>query len=453
MPFIRAAVIIALLAVPGQTVTPEAPPQLTPGPHQVGFRVEQLRDHSRTIVAPVDFEGRRATTPTALPMQVSIWYPARAASGSGRMRNRDYRELFYTQETLADVSTEQRAGVGRDLRVLNRQQFGRELSDGQVAAALEAEGRAVRDAAVENGRFPLIAGGLGSPATAWPLAEYLASHGYVVVTTPALARTVTQQATRPGVALETHTRNLEFLVSAMVSRASIDPAKLGLIGINFDGLAALLFQARNMTAGAVISVDGWEGKESGREILRATQQFEAVRIRSPYLVIEQDEAKPPPGLSLDFTIFDSLKYAARRYVVIRGFGHAELAGHQLPLDQLAIDQRDNYAMLFDAIRRFLDAHVAGLAADTEGAFISERLRVDRRAAALPAAPTAEELEHIIWEQKDAARGIRLIRAALSANPDARLVDAQTLNLYAFRLAREGREQDAIALRQLAAEIR
>ena len=93
---------------------------------------------------------------------------------------------------------------------------------------------------------------------------------------------------------------MELDADALAERLGLgDVSRLGLIGVNFDGMAALNFEMRNMRADALISLDGYEGKQSGTAMLRASPYFEPLRMRVPYLIFVQDEREPSPALLHD----------------------------------------------------------------------------------------------------------------------------------------------------------
>src|SRR4030095_11193749 len=123
------------------------------------------------------------------------------------------------------------------------------ISAADAAEAVTRPTRAARDAQPAPGSVPRVISG-AHHGTGWLRAEYFASHGYVVVAAPSSARTGTLQASEPEIALETQTRNLEFLFAVARQHPFVDATRLGVVGVNFDGLAALVFEMRNMRANA-----------------------------------------------------------------------------------------------------------------------------------------------------------------------------------------------------------
>ena len=71
------------------------------------------------------------------------------------------------------------------------------------------------------------------------------------------------QVSRPNVVVEARVRDFEFLLDHARRYSFADTSRIAAIGVNFDGMAALAFQMKNMAARAVVSLDGWEGRENG----------------------------------------------------------------------------------------------------------------------------------------------------------------------------------------------
>ena len=241
MPMLRlAGVLYFVVAISGQANAEPVTATLDYGPFQVGFRTVTELDRSRATQPRRAFDGRAADGETAMPIDIGIWYPATHSPAVARMSAEAYKTL--------------RTPMTRDAVAAD---FVRMASFGGLE--MTPPSRAVRDATPADGRYPLVVSGSGL-GTGWIRAEYLASHGYVVVAAPSSSRTGTLQASQPAIALETQTRNLEFLFAFARQQPYVDATRLGILGVNFDGMAALVFEMRNMQADAIISLDGYEAK-------------------------------------------------------------------------------------------------------------------------------------------------------------------------------------------------
>jgi dienelactone hydrolase len=416
------------------------------GPHPVGFRAVSEADRSRTVQSKTAFDGAANPGDPAMPMQIGIWYPAADPSSGSPMTAERYKTLWTAMERDALVADYGGMVSGVGLTATSE----------QVLEALTRSTRARRDAAASKGSFPLIVAGAPTGMT-WPAFEYFASHGYVVVASWSSMRTATLQATQPAIALETQTRNLEYLAAFAQRQGLGDATKLGVVGVNFDGMAALNFEMRNMRADAVISMDGYEGKRSGTTMLRASPYFEPLRMRVPYLIFVQDERDPGPQLIHDRAVFDALAYSPRYWFVLDGFNHGRLISDAANVATLTADQRAGHAFIIKTMRRFLDAYVKRDAA-TRAAFEtspSDGLpagvqKTAFSAAGLRPAPTPEEFERLVMDGP-IERAVRAYRDARADNPRVQVFDESTINLYAFRYAQRKQFDTVLELRRLAVE--
>jgi len=418
---------------------------LSPGPYAVGYKLILERDRARIFA-----DGASGNRPTPVP--VSLWYPAGATSFAP-MRLRDYwaidQAAGITRAPDAPLDlTALRDGIRGNARVA----FASDLDDTRVTRILDTPMLARREAAPAQGRFPVVVGGLAAPRSSAAIAEYLASYGYVVVSAPNVPKTGTLQATKPQLALDMQTRALEFLYGFAQTLPQADISKFALVGVNFDGMAAVLFEMRNMAASAVVSLDGWEGKENGGEILRSSPYYDVQRLRVPYLAFMQNEEQQRPGLAIDNKFFDSLRYSERAMYSLRGVNHGYYVTNLLAGEIENARGRGGIGFIFPRIVDWLEAYVR------KDARAIERLKgsstadfVHRREQhALAPVHTEEEFEALVMNG-GIAPATEAYRAAKRANPDAQLFDAQTLNLFTFRFEQRGDLATAIAIMQLRNE--
>src|SRR5215216_2012328 len=82
---------------------------LKPGPYTVGFKVVSSYDYSRVTGPKIDFEGKPVAGETAMPVQISLWYPAKAALASGAMLYEEYLYIGQKEENFGEVTEADRA--------------------------------------------------------------------------------------------------------------------------------------------------------------------------------------------------------------------------------------------------------------------------------------------------------------------------------------------------------
>ena len=214
---------------------------LAPGRFEVGVRVLALP-------AEVAAGGESGASG---PLQVTLWYPVtRGQAGGSRLHYRDYVALSGTEQQASGAG-DTRAG---EKAVADYRQF---LSENGVPAEaveawLGAEVAAVRDAPAAPGRFPLVLiaqGPLQSAHHQAVLAEYLASHGYAVATTPSPAR---RAPPGPDEHLLASARlqagEMERALGALGSEAMVDGSRVALVGHSFGARSAFVLALRRPVA-------------------------------------------------------------------------------------------------------------------------------------------------------------------------------------------------------------
>ena len=220
------------------------------------------------------------------------------------------------------------------------------------------------DAPSAPGRFPivLVAQGMGGAVQDQAaLAESLASHGYVVATTPSplrLGARMESEADVPAMADE-QARDLEVALAVIAPRAVADPTRTAVIGYSFGARPALLLAGRHPDWRALVSLDGGIGSAEAKGWL-SPHALDRGALRTPILhVYEEDDENARP----DFSLLASLARAPRTLARVDGLRHLDfitfgLASATLPSMGNA-DPRRAAALraVFALALGFLDAHV------------------------------------------------------------------------------------------------
>lgn len=433
---------------------------LAPGRYAVGFRLAGDYDRSRRVAPPADFEGRPNAGALPMPIQVAIWYPAVASRSATRMEYGTFAALGTKRTDFTPVTAENRASSMSNMRAFAGFAFGRQIADDVIRAIDTTRTAAVLEATPAGGRFPVVLAATdGSIAAASVLFEYLASHGIVVMATPSHLSYASIQVSRPGKVIEARVRDLEYLLDRTYRLPFADTTRLAVLGINFDGMAAVAFQMKNMAGGAVVSLDGWEGKPNGSEALRASMHYDPRRLRVPYLVVEQDEPQSSPAPALDRAVFDDLRYSDRQWLVLNAMSHAYLIGNPLAYPDVPADKRTAYELLVRSTHRFLSAALAESpralstvvtaegAGDARPPSVKEIVRLE----AAPAVPDDAELERLIMVDRAVDKVAGLLRQARRTDSSFVLFPQNTMALYAFRFARQNDRPFANRLLELNAE--
>lgn len=224
---------------------------VAPGPHAVGFKVVQQYDRARSYKAEIDLAtGEPVQGERARPVQTLVWYPA--ARGGKPVTYRDYLDTVPSE----DAFTRSPADI---------QRMTAERIDGNAAGHREALLRdiarpqlAVRDVLPENGKFPVVIYAPSYSAYAienTDLCELLASHGYIVLSSPSLGAH-TRAMTTDIEGVEAQAADISFLIGYAATLPQADSAKVAAVGFSWGGLANVFAAAKDARIRALVSLDG-----------------------------------------------------------------------------------------------------------------------------------------------------------------------------------------------------
>jgi dienelactone hydrolase len=281
---------------------------LHPGPDPVGFRVVEARDAAR---------GDR-------PLQVAVWYPARPLPAGPPVTYRDYFALTVSQSDFhAPTAGEVDRAASGFVAFLSRQGIPEATGWRWMAAPMLAR----RDAPALGGRVPLVlvaqGNGEGAPDQA-VLCEYLASHGYVVATTPSpMAITGPMKSEGEiGTRAEEQARDLQFVAHAAAKWSNVRPGGLAVVGYSFGARGALLFAIRETGTRAFVSLDGGIGTSLGRSQMEKSPLFDTAGVRAPLLhAYEEEDAFMKP----DFTLLREVAHGGLELLATSGMHHVHFS--------------------------------------------------------------------------------------------------------------------------------
>lgn len=215
---------------------------LHPGPHGVGYRT-------------LDDDG----------VVVHVWYPTRHRGA--QLTFRDYLPAG------GDALTAFLLQAGVQPTVI----------DSLLASPLYAQPAAPPD----ERAFPLvmIAHGNGQDAADQAiLAEYLASHGFVVASTPSpMLHTPLEHEDQVGALAEMQATELASAVGAVAAVLNVASARLGVVGHSFGARAALLLGMQDPRVAAIVSLDGGIGTATAVEPFRRAPSFRTDARVAPLL--------------------------------------------------------------------------------------------------------------------------------------------------------------------------
>jgi dienelactone hydrolase len=207
-----------------------------PAQYAVGIKIVDQYDRSR------DFQDGTEPSQGKRPLQTLVWYPAEKSNGKS-MTVGDYAELIKTETS-----------------------FDKPIESGKPQAFVEAFTKgttgqhvwAVRDATMKMGHFPVViyAPSVNAPATEnIELCEYLASGGFVVISSASMgatSRTMTVDVTGANA----EAQDISFLIDYAGSLPDAETSKIAAMGYSWGGMGALFAAARDKRIRVLISLDG-----------------------------------------------------------------------------------------------------------------------------------------------------------------------------------------------------
>jgi dienelactone hydrolase len=387
---------------PARTATPPPAQRVATlaGGSQVGWRLIDVADPTRRVRP--GWDGAPAGAVRTLPVQ--IWYPA--TSGGRPATYRDY--------------------AGSDPGALQGLLSALGASPDSAAQLLAAPRPARRGARAATGRAPLAiwVGSENGPLVAAPLAEALASRGWAVAAFPGWSRHAHVQLTESDAEkLETRVRDLEVITAALGREPGIDARRPALIAFSGEAPAALVYALRNPAA-AVVSLDGWDARMLGASPLSRTADADPAQLRAPYLAIQSRDGTG----ERDLTFVARARHSSRIAVSLP-LGHFDLLGVRHAAGAAPAESAAPYAVATSLVAGFLDHARGGPApALPDGA---------QRWAAEPAAPDRVDVARALFERRDAAAAVRMLRELE--------MEENELNDLGYRLLRAGHSAQAIEI--------
>ena len=336
--------------------------KLEPGPYAAGITQWAKYDHSRPFRTARKLDSTPRTGETARPIRVTIWYPAEK-SDAKPLTFADYTDMLAGEANFGPLTAERKQrgedALFRFPLLLNT------ITPEQRAKMRTLSSRAVRDAKPIAGKFPLILYSLGSNIIAGITPEYLASHGYVVVSAPRLgAFSGFPQDNRDALDLETKLRDMDFLLNVIPDFPQADLTNIGTVGFSAGGRWALAAAMKNENVRAVLSLDSvMLFNDATNAAWRTLPHFDLDAVRVPVLhMVRSEFAKQE-----DPKMWEAMRYADRTYVLFEdpALNHWDFQslGFATALAGARGNDLPKIEALFESVTRqtlaFLDAHLKG----------------------------------------------------------------------------------------------
>jgi pimeloyl-ACP methyl ester carboxylesterase len=451
-----------VLAAPVERQPASAPPlwgDLAAGPYRVGFRTIFQFDASRTWRRTRDYTGKFSADPGGRPIQLNVWYPSTDESRQKQMAFVDYVD----QTAPSDFSV-----LNSTMRERNRQNAKNSVTPAQLSALLSTPMYAQANAQAVQGRFPTVLyfGGLNADINAnVVLAEFLASHGYVVACISLLGPSDQQlsQSNSPS-DLEAIVRDMESVLPTLRDVAHADPARLAVMGHSLGGVESAQLGIRNGNVSAIISLDGTYGFRGSAGVLTNSYGYAPEKVRAAFLDLRR--AQGEQGADLDLTPILSFRCADRVLVTLTKMHHSDFTSFAMVAHQFHVatdpiysgtgwsreTARRGYEITCRIVLDFLDEKTAGRSAP------SDKLRqmvagiegsTFRHLNAQYAVPTPPEV--VAVANKGSLDAVKTLLTSICGDQSVGAgVDADLFNAYGYDLLSRQHFADATVVFEVVA---
>jgi dienelactone hydrolase len=346
---VTCSVLSGALLVPGDAASQNAPlwGKLNGGSYDVGFR--RLWDVDVSRVWPRSKSLDSLTGEIGRPIRVDVWFPA-DCGGERRMPLSSYVSMEPPSPVFEDLAFLTRRwdeysyrGLAGDSSAFDR------LMATQTAACWEARAAA--------GRFPIVvysAGWFNRAPDNTILAEFLASHGFVVAAVPQLNPGLwTFNFRSDAQSVENQVRDLEVALALLTRQPFVDRRRVAAMGYSTGGDVALLLQARSPIVDAVVGLDASWTLGPGNDV-EESPFFMAHQHTVPILVTR----RPTAGRASANAVLDSLTRAPRLVVDVPGADHGSFSDDPPQRSHLGVgtaEQQQQKPEVAQAVLEFLRA--------------------------------------------------------------------------------------------------
>ena len=225
------------------------------------------------------------------PVELDLWYPAIKPASVPAVRYGDFLNMLEERSNRFQDDTIYQTMSQELIQYLS---LNMNISDRSSLSRLVTA--SYRNAEPAPGRFPLILylcsfNGMGYENLS--LFEWLAAHGYIVVSVTSVGRYPGNMSTGPEDLIQ-QVDDADFAIRKSKDWNVSDSLNIGAIGYSWGGLATAVLAMKNSKVHAVLSLDGSEmyyyggsfQQDSDFNLLRNSLQFQPRRIKASYTYLE-----------------------------------------------------------------------------------------------------------------------------------------------------------------------
>lgn len=453
--FIATALTLILLVAPA--IVSASWHGLTPGKYEVGFKTIEKYDYARTFMPKYDYFGNLIEGERARPIQICIWYPAMAPLDAQRMVYGEYNFPYPEDDRFFNVISRFQ---GQDTGYLF---YAFQNNQGVVLDFLSVEMNAVKDAKSVDGKFPLLIyfsnlkSGIGDNVL---LCEYLASQGFVIVTSHSYGtRELGAQMSQGD--LETQLTDKEFIFANIKDLPNIDMDKIGTLGSGFGGLASMLFPMRCGDIDASLSLNNPCIVQDYIEFTSNCPYFAKKNLTVPYMNVYSSDIG-----EVNLSLLDTLKYSERFSLWFSETPRTAFTSHRLlstmmPGQEKAVDEveRKSYQAICQYSLNFFNAYLNKSEAGKKYIYnipksnnLDPNLMTISFIPANDVPPSPAEFIQIIRGEGGVSKAVELYEKFKIEQPEHQLFSEAALNAIGYGLLTNAEIENAIQLFRMNSEV-
>jgi len=331
---------------------------VTFGPHPVGFRVVHQYDYSRIYRYAVDWDGKPVTGERARPIQTLIWYPAQPDSSAQPMLYGRYIELLATEENFGGDSAQKAAGM---MDVFELQ--------GKLGTERVQPTHAFREAEPASGKFPVViyAPSLSAPAFEnSDLCEYLASNGYIVVSSPDMGPHK-RFMTADIAGIQAQVADIEFLIGYLRNIPQADLSQIAVAGFSWGGISNVFAFMQDDRITALVCLDG--AIRYFNKCLKEVKDVTPSRLTVPLLYLSSrsytiEELSEFKDIDMSTSFLNDSKYSDFHFVLFNGMEHTDFSSLFIRFrpdkqftDYTATEISESHSWMARYVLQFLNAYL------------------------------------------------------------------------------------------------
>jgi len=376
----------------------------------------------------------------------------------------EYVDLVAWEVGFPEITSEVRASVRKGL------QFFSGTMEGRFDSELKAKTNAIRNARRAAGLFPVIVYGPSFNSHSFEnsaLFEYLASFGYIIVSSPCLGPK-SRGMTWDLLGIEAQANDMEFLISYAYSYPNADINRLAVMGFSWGGISNVFVQMRNDNVKVVVCLDGAIRYYLG--LFSESPYSDSLTMNVPFLYLAQSNPSPEElsGWKLDMSqsFYNSLKYSDAYLITFNHLRHVNFASEFIRLSERNLwfenegtqqEVNQSYELVCQYVLNFLDAYLkdnkqalAFLRNKPELNGIAPHLVARQFKAALDAPPAMIEFKQALW-LKGSENASQIYAEMKQATPGFSLKEDK-IDTWGYELVARGRLKEAIDVFKLNVEL-